>query len=86
MKKVAFNSRKDATSPVDDWVQNVRPVDQETKPELLTAPGSPVEAMKRFTIDVPEELHRRIKMQCAMRGSKMADALRELLEREFPKS
>jgi hypothetical protein len=37
------------------------------------------EPMKRLTIDVPESLHRRIKAQCAMRGSKMADEVRELL-------
>ena len=87
MKKVAFNTpRKTAAATADDWVTNVRPVDQETKPEVLSAPPSPDEAMKRFTIDVPVDLHRRIKMQCAMRGSKMADVLRELLEKEFPHS
>jgi hypothetical protein len=42
------------------------------------------EATKRFTIDVPESLHRRIKAQCAERGSKMADVVRELLEKHFP--
>ena len=42
--------------------------------------------MKRFTIDVPIELHTRIKVACAGRGQKMADMLRELLEREFAKS
>jgi hypothetical protein len=40
--------------------------------------------MKRFTIDVPVELHTRVKIACAQRGAKMADTLRELLEREFP--
>ncbi len=40
--------------------------------------------MKRFTIDVPLDLHSRIKVACAGRGLKMADVLRELLEREFP--
>ena len=42
--------------------------------------------MSRFTIDVPESLHRRVKMQCAGRGTKMADMMRELLEREFPEA
>lgn len=44
------------------------------------------EKMSRFTIDVPESLHRRVKMQCAGRGTKMADMMRELLEREFPEA
>jgi hypothetical protein len=62
---------------VEEWVQNARPVDRE---------AAPVEAMKRFTIDVPVTLHTRIKTECARRGVKMADMLRELLEREFPKA
>lgn len=41
------------------------------------------EAMKRLTIDVPARLHARIKSQCAMRGVKMADEVRELLEKHF---
>jgi ParG len=39
--------------------------------------------MKRFTIDVPEELHRRIKLGCAQRGTKMADEIRVVLEKHF---
>jgi hypothetical protein len=42
------------------------------------------EGMKRFTIDVPESLHRRIKMQCAASGLKMADEIRGLLDKHFP--
>jgi hypothetical protein len=44
----------------------------------------PDERMKRFTIDVPESLHRRIKAECALRGVKMADYLRQMLESLFP--
>lgn len=40
--------------------------------------------MKRFTVDVPEGLHKRVKVQCFMQGKLMADVLREILEREFP--
>ena len=36
--------------------------------------GSPV-AMKRLTIDVSADLHSAIKVGCARRGMKMADAL-----------
>lgn len=42
------------------------------------------EGMKRFTIDVPESLHRRIKIQCAAQGLKMADEIRALLDKHFP--
>ena len=44
------------------------------------------EAMKRLTIDVPASLHARIKSQCALRGVKMADDVRELLEKHFQSS
>ena len=40
--------------------------------------------MKRFTIDVPVSLHTRVKTECAKSGRKMADVVRDLLERQFP--
>jgi hypothetical protein len=42
--------------------------------------------MKRLTIDVPASLHARIKSQCALRGVKRADEVRELLEKHFQPS
>lgn len=44
------------------------------------------EKSKRLTIDVPAELHSRLKAACALRGAKMADEIRALLEREYGKS
>ena len=44
----------------------------------------PAEPMKRFTIDVPVCLHRRIKAVCAQRGLNTSSVLRDFLEREFP--
>lgn len=83
-KKVSFaRPRPPATG--DDWVSGADT--QESRASAIAsveAGGQPV--MKRFTIDVPAELHRRIKMQCAMRGEKMANVLREILEREFPET
>ena len=40
--------------------------------------------MKRLSIDVPIDLHIRLKTGCAMRGEKIADVVRVLIEREFP--
>ena len=71
MKKVAIGAKPQGAKAhfsPDAWVSDRRPA----------------EAMKRFTIDVPLALHKRIKSRCAMRGAKMADVLRELLEKEFP--
>jgi len=41
------------------------------------------EEMKRLTIDIPATLHTRIKATCALRGIKMADEIRQLLEAHF---
>jgi hypothetical protein len=81
MKKVSIPMpAKTAPATAEDWVQGPRSQHERSRPD------APSEPMKRFTIDVPLELHTRIKTQCAMRGQKMADVLRELLEREFPQS
>jgi hypothetical protein len=57
-----------------------------TAEQWIAGKKAPAEPMKRFTIDVPVELHTRIKVDCARRHLKMADIVRELLEREFPKA
>jgi ParG len=46
--------------------------------------AAPAEPMKRFTIDVTVSLHTRVKTECAKSGRKMADVVRDLLERQFP--
>jgi hypothetical protein len=79
MKTVAFNKPRTAGTDVDSvdrWVGDVA-VAPEQKP------AKPVR-MKRFTLDVPADLHRRIKSECAREGLKMADVLREMLETRFP--
>jgi hypothetical protein len=40
--------------------------------------------MKRLTLDLPASLHTRIKATCAIRGVKMVDEIRQLLEKHFP--
>ena len=52
-----------------------------TEPEPPTAPA---ELMKRLTIDITDNLHRRIKATCANRGTKMVDEIRIILESAFP--
>jgi predicted DNA binding CopG/RHH family protein len=89
MKKVAMKmpGAVKAADPAEAWV-NQKTADVSEAPasaEVVTL-HKPAEPMKRFTIDVTETLHKRIKGQCAMRGEKMADVIRELLEREFPPS
>lgn len=40
--------------------------------------------VKRLTVDLPTDLHTRIKVGCVERGVTMNGLIRELLEREFP--
>lgn len=73
-KKVAFGSKPQlaSNSTPDDWV----------KSRVIPEPVPEVK-MKRLTLDVSEELHRKIKSACANRGVKMADEIRALLETHF---
>jgi hypothetical protein len=72
-KKVSIGVRpstKPAAPAADAWVENR---------------ADATEATKRLTIDIPDSLHRTIKAQCAMRGSKIADEVRELLLQKYGK-
>lgn len=76
MKKVTFGGKRPtnsntAAASIDNWV-------------LTQTADQPREQMKRFTIDVPVSLHKRVKSQCAMQNLVMADVIRDLLEQRFP--
>ncbi|WP_276946638.1 plasmid partition protein ParG [Haematobacter massiliensis] len=84
-KKVSIGTRPTAARPAtpDDWVT--------ARTEPQAAPASPTrpeaaERMKRLTIDIPEDLHRAIKRQCADEGTKIADVARSLLRDWVAKS
>jgi hypothetical protein len=73
MKKVTIGGKptaKSAAGTPDDWV---------------AARSGSDEPMKRLTIDIPLTLHQRVKSQCALKGEKMADAVRGLLDQHFGK-
>ena len=72
-KKVAFGVKPKKEAAADAWVEKREA--QEEKPK-----------MKRLTIDVSEELHRQIKADCALRGTKIADEVRELLLKKYGKA
>lgn len=83
-KKVSFKMPVKVADPAEAWVKARETPDAPEGGATVTSLVQPAEPMKRFTIDVSEGLHKRIKAQCAMRGVKMADIIREMLEREFP--
>lgn len=77
-KKVNLGAKLDSTSApknVDQWVSNRF----EAEP---TAETEPVK-MKRLTLDIPESLHRAIKLKATEEGVAMVDLLRDLLVKEY---
>ena len=41
-------------------------------------------ATKRLNLNIPAELHRRVKTRCASEGTEMTEAIIRLLEQHFP--
>ncbi len=75
-KKVTFGAKprnRKATTP-DEWVAGARTESVEAERVETT----------RFTIDIPTDLHARIKSQCALRKVKMREEIQALLEKHFP--
>lgn len=78
-KKVSFGAKTTSApqTKIDEWVEN-HPSEAKQEPE-----DTPVK-MKRFTMDIPFDLHTRIKSQCALRGVTMNTEIIALLEKYFP--
>jgi hypothetical protein len=77
-KKVSFGSNprmKNTNVEVlaDEWV---------TKGSVDIPTNETVETT-RFTIDIPTELHRKIKSFCALKGVKMKEEIQMLMEKHF---
>lgn len=49
---------------------------------VQAAPAADVK-LKRLTLDIPPELHTRIKMACAKRGTKMVEEIKALLDAHY---
>lgn len=46
------------------------------------SPDNP--SLKRLTVNIPDELHHRIKVRCAHERQQISDVVRSLLTKEFP--
>jgi hypothetical protein len=76
-KKVSFGAKprsQKALTP-DEWVSAGAGAAHDITQKVETT---------RFTIDIPTELHTRIKSQCALRKVKMREEIQALLEKHFP--
>jgi hypothetical protein len=72
-KKVSFGAKPRRAATPDDWVTGKGTDSSKEKVETT-----------RFTIDIPTDLHARIKSQCALRKVKMREEIQALLEKHFP--
>ena len=82
-KSVSFaRPARKAQPAADDWVSGAGG----EAPTPAPKPAKQAVPMKRLTLDIPEELHRRVKSGCAARGEKIADVVRRYLDAEFPAS
>ena len=87
-KKVTFTPKPTIAlqKTADEWVSGGVQTEAPAYKTEQGRAGAPTERMKRFTIDVPETLHRRVKARCAEKGVDMAGEMRRLLEEHFPSS
>lgn len=69
-KRVAIGLKPGVSKRADEWVSDAT---TSTAPE---EEGAPAPIMKRLTIDIPEDLHRTLKVKAASEGVKMADLVR----------
>ena len=72
---IPFRQPTTLTKPAEDWVGVAPAIVKLAKPDSPT---------KRLTVDIPEDLHRRIKVHCAGKGMQISDIVRDLLAKEFP--
>lgn len=92
-KKVAFTAKPQQAQieQIEQWVSPSEPASETPiapPPESSLAPTTPqppIESvkMKRLTLDIPETLHRSIKLQAVTQSVSMVDLLRTLLEQKY---
>jgi hypothetical protein len=70
-KTIAFKTPTHAAPAAEKWVET------RTRPE-------PVAPIKRLTLDIPADLHRKLKTHCAATGLNMADLCRDLIVKALP--
>lgn len=74
-KKVTIQRPKSPT--VESWVKEA---------PAAPSPSHDEVDIKRLTLDIPVDLHRRIKIACYSTDKKMSEVLRDILEQAFPRS
>jgi proline-rich tail region repeat protein len=70
-KDLAFKPATNASTTPEDWI------------EKRDKPAAPAEPTKRLTVDIPQSLHKRIRLACIEHDEVMADVIRDILQKAF---
>jgi len=73
-KDLAFKPATKSAATPDAWI------------ESRDKPAAPAEPTKRLTVDIPQSLHKRIRLACIEQDEVMADAIRRILQNAFVES
>ncbi len=73
-KTVTMNVRPKSSPELDQWVET------REQPQPI---AKPIRKPKRLTIDIDPDLHRELKISCAMRDIQIADLLRQLIVKDL---
>ena len=88
-KEVSFSAKPKIKANVDNWVENREVPTSEANPQLAASEVAPAREehsqpkIKRLTLDISEELHKKIKVKAVIEGISMVEMLRELLETTY---
>jgi len=72
-KTVAFKQPPAAPQAAESWVKPT--------PQLPPAPAQELIPMKRLTVELPETLHTRLKIECVRRRRQAYEVIRDILEK-----
>ena len=70
-KRVSLGLKPGSSRSADEWVGAEPPRQEE---------GGDKPSIKRLTVDIPESLHRRLKIKAAQDGVRMVDLVRSWIE------
>ncbi len=85
-KQVAFGGKPKKQPDIENWVDNREVPQPEVEAAIAMSEVEPTpkeSKLKRLTLDIPDELHRKIKGKAVAEGVTMVEMLRKLLETNY---
>lgn len=79
-KRITFPPKPPAAPGVDAWVAERAAEPTATRPP----PAAPTTRMRKLTVDVPDDLYRRVRVGLAAEDRHLTGLIREFLAARFP--